>query len=192
MRTAVVALSVLVCSLVIGAEASNSQTVGEVKQWHFRSAKGGITVKLSAPPQASDGRTVLSLEPDDGTIPTVAKEANLLGQALDQMPALGYDPRKLEMISTWLQNTEYREGVERSLTQSGKWKSCVGRKYCHEAEVAANEYLASVNAFKPFDNVLRAHGLMRRSVRVDDMAVSAGSAHISCSGLLVIALAENR
>jgi hypothetical protein len=110
-------------------------------------------------------------------------------QALDEMSSLGYDPRKTAMISTWLQNTEYREGVERSVAGSGKWASCVRRKYCHEAEVVANHYLESVDAFKRFDDVLRVHGLVRRSVRIDDMGVGRQSGGISCSGLVVIALA---
>ena len=151
---------------------------------------GKITLKLtSSRATTSKGGTVLSFESEEGSVVSTDEEAHLLAQALDEMSSLGYDPRKTEMISTWLQNTEYREGVERSVAESGKWKSCVGRKYCHEPEVVANRYLESVDAFKRFDDVLCAHGLVRRSVRVDDMGLGRQSGGVSCSGLIVIALA---
>lgn len=167
------------------------QSLGQIKAWHLKSANREITVKLSsARPNTSHGETVLTLEVDNGSISPTTEEVHLLGQALDEMPSLGYDPRKVEMISTWLQNTKYREGIEHSVAESGKWSSCVGRKYCHAAEDVANRYLEAVDAFKSLDDILHVHGLVRRSVRVDDMGVGKQSDGISCTGLIIIAMSS--
>jgi len=135
---------------------------------------------------------MLVLEPKDRLIPEVLEETDLLKQVLNEIASSGYDPEKIEMISTWLQNTEYREGVEHFLVKSGGWKSCVGLKYCRKEEVIADKYLKSINAFKSFDDVLKTYGLVRRSVRVDDMAVGQKSGRISCSGLVIIALRSKK
>lgn len=190
MRTSIVIGIIFICSCVLAAQSSNSRSLGEIKEWQLKSPHGDITIKLSARPHSNDSHMVLSIEPEDGSIPPASEEANLLARVLDEMPSLGYDPRKLEMISTWLQNTEYRQGVQRSLIKSRKWKSCVGQKYCREAGAVADQYLASIDAFKPLDDVLRAHGLMRRSVTIDDMGVGTESGRVSCSGLIVIALGK--
>ena len=188
MKSVVTIWMIFACASISGIQPSNSSTLGEIKEWHLNSQHGVITLKLTTKPTGSDGRTVLSFVPDATSTPTVIEEAGLVTQALNEMASLGYDPQKLEMISTWLQSTEYREGVQRAVAESGKWKSCVNRKYCHEAEASADRYLKSVDAFKPFDDALRAHGLERRSVRIDDMGIGQEAGHVSCSGLIVITL----
>lgn len=176
---------VIAFASLVGAQTTSSHTNGAIMEWHLNSQHGSITFKLLTNP---NGSTVLVLEPKDRSIPDVREEADLLKQVLNEMASSGYDPQKIEMINTWLQNTEYQEGVEHFLVKSGEWKSCVGRKYCHKEEVIADKYLKSINAFKSFDDVLQTHGLVRRSVRVDDMGVGQKSDRISCSGLVVIAL----
>jgi hypothetical protein len=49
---------------------------------------------------------VLALEPKDDIVPTSGEEANLLANVFQEMHSLGYDASNLEMISTWLQNSE--------------------------------------------------------------------------------------
>lgn len=188
MKSCVVVWMIFVCSSVFGAQSSKSRTLGEVKEWHLKSSHGEITFRLSARPNSIDGRTALSLEPDDDAVPSTREEADLLAQVLGEMPSLGYDPRKLEMISTWLQNTEYRNGIQNAVAKSGTWKSCTGQKYCYQAETVADHHLESVDAFKAFDSALHSYGLVRKSVRIDDMGVGRGSDGVSCSGLVVIAL----
>ena len=179
---------VIGCVSLFGTQTSSSHTSGEIKEWHLSSQHGFITFKLFAIPNAIHGNTVLVLEPEGHSMPGVLEEAALLKQVLNAMTSHGYDPQKMATINTWLQNTEYQEGVEHSLVESGGWKSCVGRKYCHEAEVIANRYLKSINAFKSFDDVLQAHGLVKRSIKIDDMGIGRKSGRISCSGLVIITL----
>ena len=188
MKPLVVVWMLLAALSVLGAQPEPSPSLGEIKQWHMKARDGEVSLKLTSRPNQSVGYTVLSLGSDDAIVPTNDEQAHFLGQVLDEMPSLGYDPRKVEMISVWLKNTAYREGVQHSLEKSGKWKMCVGRKYCHEAEAVANQYLQSVDAFKSLDGVLGAHGLTRRTVQIDDMGVSRSSGNVSCSGLIIIAL----
>jgi len=180
----------LATSLLLVARAESGGSLGEIKRWQLHSQRGEITAKLSASSDRIHHGTVLVIEPDGDYMPTASEEVALLAQVMGEMSALGYEPREMEIITTWLQNSEYRAGVQRSVAESGKWKSCTGRKYCHEAEPVANHYFESVEAFKPFDEVLRHYGLIRKSVRMDDMGVGEKPGHISCSGLVVITLGK--
>jgi hypothetical protein len=182
----------IVCVLVLCPScviAQDGKSLGEIKQWRLHSEHADVDVRLS---RASNLNYVLSLAPEGKALLTVAEEANLLRQVTHDMTELRYEPSKLEMISTWLQNSEFQEGVERAIFQSPKWKSCLGRKYCYEAESVANHFLLSVDAFKEFDAVLHEYGLKRKTVRVDDMAVGTRAGGVLCQGLIVIALEKKR
>jgi hypothetical protein len=130
----------------------------------------------------------MSFDPEDDITPSAAEEAELLRQVLHDISSLGYNPSKLQMITTWLQNSEVRDQVEQAVFESGEWKSCRGRKYCYQAEHVTNQFLSSVDAFKEFDVPLREYGLRRKAVHVDDMAVGEKGKRVFCQGLLVISL----
>lgn len=187
--TATVLLCIaLTCVASFGGQRETLRSLGEVKKWTFDLDSGDVTVKLSRVQDGTRKRLALSLEPQAESTPKVTQEAEFLRQVLDDMASLGHNAGELTMITTWLQNSEYRDGVERAVTSSGVWRSCGRRKYCHEAEPVANRYLENVGAFSAFDAILAAHGLRRRSVRVDDMAVGEKSSRVLCSGSIVIAL----
>jgi hypothetical protein len=96
------------------------------------------------------------------------------------------------MISTSLQNSEFRAGIQREVFQSGIWKSCTGLKYCHQAERVADQFLSSVDAFREFDAILHEYGLRRKAVEVDDMGVGAKSGNVLCEGLIVISVEKEK
>jgi hypothetical protein len=108
------------------------------------------------------------------------------------MPSLGYDPHNLEMISAWLQDSVFEEGVERAVQKSGRWKGCLRQKYCHDAEGVADQYMLSINAFSEMDAVLHEYGLKRKAVRLDDMGVGTKGSHVLCDGLIVVSLDKEK
>jgi hypothetical protein len=192
MKAIIIAWMILVVSCLFAAQGEQPPTLGEVKQWRLHTEHGDVDIKLSSHPKGSNSHTVLSLAPNGDSIPTASEEAGLLRQVLHDMSSLQCDPTKLEMISTWLQNSEYRDGIEHAVFQSGKWKSCVGRKYCYQAEHVADLFLSSVDAFKEFDTTLLEYGLKRKTIHVDDMAVAAKGGGVLCQGLIVISLEHEK
>jgi len=192
MKAFVIAFLFLVCGAFGSAQDAGSKTLGEIKQWRLSTSHGEIDFKLSSALNASNGGTVLSLSPIGNSKPTTSEEAELLRRVLHEMSTLHYDPTKLQMISTWLQNSVFQDGVGNAVFRSGKWKSCVGRKYCYQAEGVANQFLASIDAFKDFDAVLHEYGLRRKAVSVDDMAVGNTAGQIVCQGLIVISLEKEK
>ncbi|HEY2495755.1 MAG TPA: hypothetical protein VGK24_01690 [Candidatus Angelobacter sp.] len=192
MKATLIVFMLFVYAASVTAQNVRSNFLGEIKQWNLHTQHSEVTIKLSGAPNGSDFRALLSLSPEGNAAPTVREEENLLRQVLNDMTELHYDPSKLEMISTWLQNSEFQEGVEHAVSESRKWKSCLGRKYCHQGEVAANHFLSSVDAFKDFDAVLHKYGLKRKAVRVDDMAVGIKAGRILCQGLVVISLGKEK
>lgn len=192
LKTALIACVLLICSPFLRAQNAGPHSLGEIKRWRFHLENGEIDIKLSGSLSNKNDHTVLSLEPDGGSRPTVSEEAGLLRQVLREMSSLRYDTSNLQMISTWLQNSEFLEGVEREVFKSGKWKSCTGRKYCYEAEGVADQFLNFVNAFKEFDAILQEYGLRRKAVHMDDMGVGMKNGQILCSGLIVISLEKGK
>lgn len=180
---------VLVVSCLSARQAKPLPTLGEMKQWRLSTERCDVRIKLSR--AVKDG-TVLSIEPDGDCMLTVRDETRVLRQVLSEMSFLGHNPSKLQMISTWLRNSEFRASVEDAVFRSGIWKACVGRKYCPQAEEVANGYLSSVLAFREFDTVLGHYGVSIRAIRVDTMAVAARDGRIVCSGLLVISLKRGK
>ncbi len=181
----------LAWSPFLGVQTEGLHTLGEIKQWRLHVQHGEVDVKLTtldlaAPPNDRTGRTVLSLEPVGNSVPTVSEEAALFRQVMHEMPALGYDPSNLETVVTSLQNSEFLEGVESAVFKSGKWKSCIGTKYCYQAKGAAEQFLTSADAFKEFDTVLQTYGLRRKAVWIDEMGVGVAAGRVVCSGLLFI------
>jgi hypothetical protein len=192
MKVFVIICMLVVCSSCGLAQDEGTKTLGEIKHWRMSTPHGEIILKLSSAPNSNDRRTVLSLEPLGDSKPTTNEEAELLRQVLHEASSLQYDASKLEMISTWLQNSEFQEGVEQAVAHSDKWKSCAGRKYCYQAEGVANQFLKSVNAFKEFDTILHEYGLKRKAARVDDMAVGDKTGKVVCQGLIVISLEQEK
>jgi hypothetical protein len=76
--------------------------------------------------------------------------------------------------------------------KSGKWKSCIGRKYCQQVEPVAVQYLHSIDAFKELDPVLREYGLKRKSIHVDEMGVGMEAGRVLCGGLMFIVLEKEK
>jgi hypothetical protein len=190
MKVFVIACMLVICSSFGLGQDEGTKTLGEVKQWRMSTPHGDVSFKLSSAPSGKETHTVLSLEPSGDSKPTTGEEEDLLRQVLHDMAEHHYDPSKLVMISTWLQNSEFQEGVEHAVFESGRWKSCLGRKYCYQAEITANHFLSSVDAFKGFDAVLHEYGLRRKAVRVDDMGVGARTGGVLCQGLVVISLEQ--
>jgi hypothetical protein len=188
MKAFVIFSMLFLCSSLGLGQHEGTKTLGEIEQWRLSTPHGDVRLKLSNVPSGSDTRTVLSLEPFGGSKPTTGEEEALLRQVLHDMTEHGYDPGKLLMISTWLQNSEFQDGVEHAVSESVNWKSCLGRKYCYKAEIAANHFLSSVDAFKGFDAVLHEYRLRRKAVRVDDMGVGSKAGGVLCQGLVVISL----
>lgn len=192
MKVFVIVYAFVVCSSFGLAQNEGSKTLREIKKWQLSTPHGDVSLKLSSAPNGSDRHTVLSLEPIGDFKPTTSEEAELLGRVLHEMSSLQYDPSQLEMISTWLQNSELQEGVANAVFHSGKWRSCAGRKYCYQAEGVANQFLTSVGAFKEFDTILHEYGLRRKVVRVDDLAVGEKAGQILCQGMIVISIEKKK
>jgi hypothetical protein len=187
----------------VGAQDRNLKTLDEVKQWHFDLQQGGLDFELDSYARTGHPQdTVLSMFPASaGSTIAANEEADLLRKIFQEMPSLGYDPRDLARIGTVLDGSGLQEGVDLAVTRSGEWRSCIGLKNCYVAQVAAERYLKSVDAFKEFDNVLGAYGLERKRVSFDEIACkkapesgsasqsnSEAQAEVFCGGLILIDL----
>lgn len=181
----------------LGMQADHLKRMDEVKEWRFETPQGNVEVRLSSyAAMGKPSNTVLSFEAEGtNSKPTTHELTRLLGSALKEMPSRGYDPSKLVMISAWPQDSELQAGINHAVEQSGIWPSCIRRKYCYQAQAVADRYLASVNAYKDFDDVLRLYGLHRTKVSTDDMACggatnSDSKSHapvkVSCVGMVHI------
>jgi hypothetical protein len=190
MKFVLIACVLLACPQFLGAQKSGAE---EIKQWQLKVANHEIRVKLSAAfLNGSDNRSTLSLTSEDDFSPTVKEEVDLLRQVLREMHSLGYDPNNLMMISIWLENSEYLEGVKEAVFKSGEWKSCKGYKYCYQAQGAADRFLSSANAFKALDTVLQEYGLRRKAIHMDEMAAGMQAGHFYCSGMIDISLEKQK
>lgn len=190
MTAALIVCALLTCSSAL-AQNGGSHSLGEIKQWPFHVQNHEINMKLSASlksPQSS----VLSITLEDDSKLRTAAEVDSLRQVLRSMSSLGYPPQNLEMISTWMRNSEYQEGIEQEVLKSGTWKACSGLKYCHQAEGVADQFLKSVDAFKEFDGALHEYGLKRKRIHVDDMGVGMKAGKVRCAGLIVILLQSEK
>ena len=201
------ALQAVICSILIfhgGLEAQDQlketqghlKTMDEVRQWSVDVPKGSLTLTLSS--YAHSGKpddTVLRvhLTPVSESVASCDLVAPI-AEVLKQMPKLGYDPARLVMISTPLQESEYKDGVNRAVQESGVWKQkgCIGAKYCHSAEPVVKRYLESASAYNDLDSTFAAVGLQRLKIFADDVACSkeAGTTiRVGCDGLIFIVTA---
>ena len=190
LRDALIACVFLACSLVL-AQDNGPRARGEIKRWQFSIQNHGVDMQLSASVKEPAG-SVLTIRPESNANVKSVEEVQSLRQVLSEMSALGYPSQKLGMISTGLQNSEYREGVEEVVLKSGTWKDCTRTKYCHEAEGVADQFLQSVGAFKEYDGVLHEYGLKRKNIHVGDMGVGTTAGRVQCSGVIVISLEKEK
>ena|SRR5947209_4812999 len=188
MKPCFIAFIFAVCTVPGLSRAQEMNTLGKISQWRLNTAHGDVNLKLSNVTPRNETHLLLSLEPSGDSQPTSKEEEPLLRRVFYEMTQRGYDPSRLVTISTWLQNSEFKYGVEHAVSESGKWKSCLGRKYCYAAEVAANNFLSAADAFKAFDTVLHEYGLKRKTVRVDGLGIEAKDRGVLCQGLIVISL----
>ena len=190
LKPTVIPVLFLACAafLTPGARSEGSPHFEELKRWHSQTPRGEIGVHLLALRPCVSGELVF--ESVGELRPPVHEEAELLRQVLRDMPRLGCNPASsLATIHARLRETEYLEGVESAVLRSGIWKSCTGRKYCDEAKGVADSYLASVKAFKEFDDVLAEFGL-RTKPAVMDYEMGAGfgvrDGRFRCMGVILI------
>jgi hypothetical protein len=69
------------------------------KTWHMTNDRGDITLELELFSHEKNGETTLHFKSEVESIQSTSDELRLLGQALDEMPALGYDTRKIASIT---------------------------------------------------------------------------------------------
>jgi len=191
LKIALVGCLLLACAPFVRSQSRELLTLDEAKRWHFNIQNHEIDVSLFKPDKVNHN-TTLSLKVHDRFKPTASEEANLLRQVLREMPSLGYDPKNLGRINTWLQQSEFLEGVEDAVSKSGIWKSCTGHMYCYQAQGVADQFLSSVDAFKEFDAVLHEYGLRGNTIHVDGMGVGMKDGQILCSGLIIIYLEKEK
>lgn len=182
--------------MLLCQQDSELKTMGEVKRWRFILQQREMDVKLSVLPMPNvTSRAVVSFEPAGDLRVTVSEQANLLRSVLQEMPLLGYNPAILESIPTALRTSEFEEGIVVAVTKAGIARSCDRKKYCHEAQPAANQFLRSIDAFKELDPVLHSFGLRRKGVFVDDLACSSKSGtnqQVRCDGLIFVVVERSR
>jgi hypothetical protein len=187
-------LFLIICMLFAGSSFLKPQdteykTVNEIKRWHLRSLHAKAFLVLS---KGDSESTRLSLETEDDSRLTTGEQADLLRQVLQDKSSPQTDPGKLNTISIWIRESEFQEGIEHALFQSGNWKTCIGRKYCYQLEGLADHFLLSIDAFKAFDPILQQFGLRRKGVSVDGLEVSDKLGQVHCSGLIFVALERRK
>jgi hypothetical protein len=158
----------------VGAQEQNPGAFKVVKEWHFLSQRGEVRAKLIAYMHSFHPPIYPSLSfeaPNAEGAPSTREEAGFLGEILRAMPALGYDPKSLEEISISIEDSELGEDIDTMLAKQGRWRSCIGRKYCQEAESEIDKFLRAGDAFKEFDGALMSFGLFRQSVLASDVTV---------------------
>ena len=200
----------LICMMVVLLTAQPQEglkTLDEISQWHFELDGRAIDVTLASYAHARrPNATAISytFAHDNPPIST-HEEADVLGKVLQKMKSAGYDPEGLAMISFPVEGTTLKEGIDRAMSNSPTWRSCIGRKYCQEAKSVADQYLASTNALRELDERLQASGLQIVRAATDDVACklirdrtvhsngSPGKAQMaSCGGLVYIETRKKR
>jgi len=190
----VVMLSISVVQLTFA-----QKFIDEIKTWHLPVGMNEVEVRLSSYGHAGQPQnTVVSLRPEQWMpITTVATTFELLELVFSEMPALGYDPAKLLLISFPSEGSEFESGANLVVAGSGEWKHCIGLKYCHSIERFINEYLNTSGGFEKLDLVLKAHHLARGRVFIDDVtcalrpknaarAADVGDGALSCAGIIFV------
>jgi hypothetical protein len=199
--SALIIATSLAFGAAVGAQSQQLKTLDEIKTWHLPVQGGWMNLKLSSYEDAGRPQdTVLSLEYEDAPFSIKAQEqAELLSRVLREMPALGYKADHLSMISFSSDGTDIEGDANLLVAKSGKWKGCLRRKYCYEAQRIINQFLTTSDAFKEFDTTLSAYGLRRRSVFIDEVVCApesnagprnapVGSSALSCGGWIFIDL----
>jgi len=193
----------LIVALFTAQPQEGLKTLDEISQWHFEVDGSAIEVKFSSYAHAHrPNATNISYRFAPGNSPiSVHQEAEVFSKVLEKMKSSGYSPESLEMISFPIERTALKEGIDRAVSNSSTWRSCIGRKYCHEARKVADQFLASTNALKELDKRLQASGLQIVRAATDDVAcnvmknrtVQSGDSprqaqQASCSGFVYIEL----
>lgn len=160
-----------------------------VKVWHFSSRSGPVAIEMFTYSGNEKGIGIY-IEPRDKIGPSAADESKMLEKVLSEVPALGYKPSELLLITTPLSQSEYHDGVSNAVQISGLWKKCIYTKYCYPASPAANRYLKKIHAFAPFNRVLRRYGMSVKSATVDDLVCSYDPDNFDCGAMIDIELSR--
>jgi hypothetical protein len=191
----------LLSLFVLFARAQNKPLgrLDEIKTWHVHADTSKVDIRLSSYAHAGKPQsTSISFELSEGSpVLTVGQIADLLGQILDEMPALGYAPEKLENVAfgSWQSDIEF--GVNTAVVKSDQWRGCIHRKYCWPVQPVINDYLRSSEVLRPLQSILKAHHLEQGMIYIDEPtcgivpesaphSVQVGAQSLSCGGIIHI------
>lgn len=191
----------IIVALFTAQHQEGLKTLDEIGHWNFELDGRAIEVKLSSYAHAHrPNATVISYTfAHDSSPISTHEQADVLGKVLEKMKSSGYAPGGVETISFPLEGTTLKESIDRAVSNSPTWRSCIGRKYCPEAKKIADDFLASTNDLRELDERLHASGLQivraatndvackvigNRMVQSNDSPMHAGTA--SCAGIVYI------
>jgi hypothetical protein len=162
----------IIVALFTAQHREGLKTLDEISHWNFELDGRSIDVKLSSYAHAHrPNATVISYTfAHDSSPISTHEEAQVLGKVFQEMKSSGYDPGGLEMISFPIEGTTLKEDIDRAVSNSPTWRSCIGRKYCPEAKKIADDFLTSTNNLRELDERLHASGLQIVRAATDDVA----------------------
>lgn len=163
-------LSLLLILLLPGVlHAQQTQFPGPLKVWTFQFQHGQASMQLDRGP---GNRLVLGiLGPPCAPCASLEEVSGALQQVLHALPALGYDPHQLSMISTSIDEPEVQRTVAEAALRSKPWMACSHTpSSCSPNQTLVN-LLNQTAAFRPFNEVLRQYGLTLRVTSAEKVSL---------------------
>lgn len=152
-----------------GLSAQQTSFPGPLKEWKFPLQHGEATIQLDRGP---GNHLVLGIVgPPCAPCASLEEISGALQQVLHALPALGYDPHQLSMISTSIDEPEVQRTVAEAALRSKPWMACSHTpSSCSPNQTLVN-LLNQTPAFRPFNEVLRQYGLTLRVTSAEKVSV---------------------
>jgi hypothetical protein len=149
--------------------AQQTQFPGPIKIWKFPFQRGEASIQLDHGP---GNRLALGiLGPPCDACASLPEVTAALKQVLHALPALGFDPHQVSIISTAIDEPEVRRTVAEAALRSKAWTACSRTpSSCSPNQTLVN-MLNETAAFRPFNEVLHEYGLTLRVTSAEKVTV---------------------
>lgn len=149
--------------------AQQTQFPGPIKIWKFPFQRGEASIQLDHGP---GNHLVLGiLGPPCDACATLPEITAALKQVMQALPALGFDPHQVSMISTAIDEPEIRRTVAEAALRSKPWLACSRTPASCSPNQTLVNLLNETAAFRPFNEVLREYGLTLRVTSAEKVTV---------------------
>jgi hypothetical protein len=151
--------------------AQQTQFPGPIKVWKFQFQRGEASIQLDHGPGNHLVLVLGILGPPCDACASLSEITAALKQVLQALPALGFDPHQVSMISTAIDEPEIRRTVAEAALRSKAWTACSRTpSSCSPNQTLVN-LLNETAAFRPLSEVLHEYGLTLRVSSAEKVSV---------------------